>query len=127
MLKMFPLISSPTNNDYNYTITLNATSKFICSTASACAIINYTSLFELEGLFMPVTKEKSGSGQAPAYLKRIARLKERVLSTKPEMDLENARLLTAGFHEAEGEPLVLRKAKAFQKTVPAKDGNYLGR
>ncbi len=64
---------------------------------------------------MPVTKEKTGSGKAPAYLKRIARLKERVLATKPEMDLENARLLTAGFREAEGEPLVLRKAKAFRK------------
>ncbi len=32
----------------------------------------------------------------------------------PEMDLENARLLTAGFREAEGEPLVIRKAKAFR-------------
>jgi choline trimethylamine-lyase len=79
---------------------------------------------------MPVTKEKSGSGQAPAYLKRIERLKERVLSTKPEMDLENARLLTAGFRAAEGLPLVLRKAKAFnlqcrQKTVTIWDDELI--
>lgn len=69
---------------------------------------------------MPVAKEKTGSGSAPAYLERIARLKERVLSTKPEMDLENARLLTAGFHEAEGEPLVIRKARAFRKQCQQK-------
>lgn len=50
----------------------------------------------------------------PAYFERINRLKERVLETKPEMDLENARLLTKGFRETEGEPLVLRKAKAFR-------------
>ncbi len=79
---------------------------------------------------MPVTKEKSGSGKVPAYLKRIERLKERVLSTTPEMDLENARLLTAGFREAEGEPLVLRKAKAFrmqclQKTVTIWDDELI--
>jgi len=69
---------------------------------------------------MPVTKEISGSGKAPAYLKRIARLKEKVLATKPEMDLENARLLTEGFREAEGEPLVIRKAKAFRKQCQKK-------
>lgn len=69
---------------------------------------------------MPVTTEISGSGKAPAYLKRIARLKEKVLTTKPEMDLENARLLTEGFREAEGEPLVLRKAKAFRKQCQKK-------
>lgn len=50
----------------------------------------------------------------PAYFERINRLKKRVLETKPEMDLENARLLTKGFRETEGEPLVLRKAKAFR-------------
>ncbi|MCR6546019.1 formate C-acetyltransferase/glycerol dehydratase family glycyl radical enzyme [Dehalobacterium formicoaceticum] len=51
----------------------------------------------------------------PSYMKRINRLKERVLHTRPEMDLENARILTAGFHEAGGEPLVLQKAKAFRR------------
>ena len=56
------------------------------------------------------------------YLDRIARLKERVLSVKPEMDMENALLLTASFRETEGRPAVLRKALGFarqcaQKTV----------
>jgi len=49
------------------------------------------------------------------YLERIKRLKERVLSSKPEIDLENALILTEGFKEAEGEPLVIRKAHAFAK------------
>ncbi|HPW41437.1 MAG TPA: pyruvate formate lyase family protein, partial [Bacillota bacterium] len=51
----------------------------------------------------------------PKYMERIKRLKNRVLETRPEMDLENARILTEGFREAEGEPLVVRKAKAFCK------------
>ncbi|MEN3004925.1 glycyl radical protein [Dehalobacterium formicoaceticum] len=51
----------------------------------------------------------------PSYMKRINRLKERVLHTRPEMDLENARILTAGFQEAGGEPLVLQKARAFRR------------
>ena len=51
----------------------------------------------------------------PKYMERIIRLKNRVLETRPEMDLENASILTEGFREAEGEPLVVRKAKAFRK------------
>lgn len=46
---------------------------------------------------------------------RIERMKKRVLETKPEMDLENARILTESFKETEGKPLVLRKAEAFRK------------
>lgn len=57
----------------------------------------------------------SDKGQQPGYMERIKRLKNRVLQTRPEMDLENARILTEGFNEAEGEPLVVRKAKAFRK------------
>jgi choline trimethylamine-lyase len=49
------------------------------------------------------------------YLERINRLKARVLETKPEMDLENACLLTRGFQDNEGKPLVLRKANAFHR------------
>ena len=53
--------------------------------------------------------------EQPFYMDRINRLKKRLLSTRPEMDLENARILTKGFKESEGLPLVLRKAKAFLK------------
>lgn len=49
------------------------------------------------------------------YMERINRLKKRVLASRPEMDLENARLLTKGFQESEGEPLVVRKARAFRR------------
>ncbi|MGC7873756.1 glycyl radical protein [Desulfosporosinus sp. SYSU MS00001] len=54
-------------------------------------------------------------GAQRGYMERVNRLKKRVLETRPEMDLENARILTEGFKETEGEPLVLRKAKAFRK------------
>ena len=49
------------------------------------------------------------------YMDRIDRLKQRVLKTKPEMDLENAIILTKGFQESEGQPLCIRKAYAFKK------------
>lgn len=46
---------------------------------------------------------------------RIEFMKNRVVHTNPEMDLENARLLTESFKETAGEPLCVRKAKAFRK------------
>ena len=55
------------------------------------------------------------AAERPMYMERVDRLKARVLGTRPEMDLENARILTEGFREAEGEPFVVRKAKAFRK------------
>ncbi len=56
----------------------------------------------------------------PAYMERINRLKKRVLDTRPEMDLENARLLTKGFQESQGEPRVVQKARAFYKQCTEK-------
>ncbi|WP_207647244.1 pyruvate formate lyase family protein, partial [Desulfosporosinus sp. BG] len=53
--------------------------------------------------------------QEQKYIERVDRLKKRVLETRPEMDLENARILTEGFRQAEGDPFVVRKAKAFRK------------
>lgn len=49
------------------------------------------------------------------YMGRVNRLKQRVLDTYPEVDLENAIILTHGFQESEGEPLVVQKAYAFRK------------
>jgi formate C-acetyltransferase len=49
------------------------------------------------------------------YVERINRLKGRVLGTYPEIDMENAVILTRGFQESEGEPLVIQKAHAFRK------------
>ncbi len=46
---------------------------------------------------------------------RIQFMKERVVNTDPEMDLENARILTESFIETAGEPLAIQKAKSFRK------------
>ena len=56
------------------------------------------------------------------YTRRVHKAKERVLATKPSVDLENARILTESFMKTEGEPVAVRKAKGFreqcqQKTV----------
>ena len=56
----------------------------------------------------------------PAYMERIDRLKNRVITTRPEMDLENGAILTREFIETEGEPHVLRKAKAFRRQCEEK-------
>ncbi|MCL1874484.1 MAG: formate C-acetyltransferase/glycerol dehydratase family glycyl radical enzyme [Clostridiales bacterium] len=66
----------------------------------------------------------------PGYMDRIERLKQQVLSRRPQMDLENAVLLTRGFQESEGEPLVVQKAFAFrkqclEKTVPIWDDELI--
>ena len=50
----------------------------------------------------------------PSYMDRIHRLKQRVISTRPEMDLENAQILTRGFKQSQGEPLVVQKARSFR-------------
>ena len=49
------------------------------------------------------------------FMDRIDRLKARVLATRPEMDLEDAVILTKGFQESEGEMHVIQKAHAFRK------------
>ncbi len=67
-----------------------------------------------------IAQQKENAEIEPAYMARIKSLKKRVLDTRPEMDLENARLLTRGFSEAEGDPLVLRKAKSFYKQCAEK-------
>ncbi|MFP4482448.1 MAG: glycyl radical protein [Thermovirgaceae bacterium] len=59
--------------------------------------------------------------ERPSYMDRVERLKTRVLSIRPEMDLENARITTESFMQTEGEPFVLRKAKAFREQCKRKD------
>lgn len=49
------------------------------------------------------------------YMDRVNRLKQRILNTSPEIDIENAVILTKGFQESEGEPHVVQKAYAFRK------------
>ena len=66
----------------------------------------------------------------PVYMDRIARLKNRVLNTRPSMDLENAKFLTESFQQTAGQPLAVRKAKAFReqcrkKSVPIWDDELI--
>lgn len=53
-------------------------------------------------------------------MNRINRLKEKVFDTYPEIDLEDAKLLTESFLETQGEALVTRKAKAFLRQCQRK-------
>lgn len=58
--------------------------------------------------------------EALPYIRRVQKAKERVLATKPSIDLENARLLTESFMKTEGEPVVVRKAKGFRERCQRK-------
>lgn len=49
------------------------------------------------------------------FMDRIQFMKDRVVNTIPEMDLENARIMTESFKETAGEALCIQKAKAFRK------------
>ena len=40
---------------------------------------------------------------------------QRYMERRPEMDLENAKIMTESFKETAGEPLCIRKAKAFRR------------
>jgi len=48
---------------------------------------------------------------------RIARLRERVLATKRRVYVEPAHLITESYKRTEGEPIILRQAKAFRHVV----------
>lgn len=66
------------------------------------------------------TETKTETPAEKPYMDRIRRLKKRVLDTKPEIDLEDAVLMTKGFQEAEGQPLVVKRAHAFYKQCAEK-------
>ena len=57
---------------------------------------------------------------------RINFMKERVVNTIPEMDLENARILTESFRETGGEPLAIQKAKSFRRQMPGENNQDMG-
>lgn len=65
-----------------------------------------------------------------AATQRVIDLKKELISIRPEVDLEAARILTQGFKEAAGLPPVLSKAFAFrkqcfEKTVFIKEGELI--
>ena len=51
------------------------------------------------------------------YTQRIQRLKKRVLDTPPEVDIENAVIVTRAFQETEGQPHYYQKAYSVYKTL----------
>ena len=57
---------------------------------------------------------------------RTRRLKERMLSARPEICVERARYVTETFRQTEGEPRVIRLAKAFDFANRRADGDDLG-
>ena len=50
---------------------------------------------------------------------RWERLKGRLLSTKPVLESERMRILTQAYKETEGQPTILRRAKALGE-IPGK-------
>lgn len=54
------------------------------------------------------------------YMDRIEFMKDRVVHKVPEMDIENALILTKSYRETGGEPAAVRKAKAFHKQCEEK-------
>ncbi|MCI2062847.1 MAG: formate C-acetyltransferase/glycerol dehydratase family glycyl radical enzyme [Eubacteriaceae bacterium] len=55
-----------------------------------------------------------------AYMKRVSRLKKRVLDTTPEVDMEDAVILTKGYIESDGETPAVQKGYAFWKQCTEK-------
>lgn len=51
---------------------------------------------------------------------RVEKARERLLGTKPFVDLENAQIMTESFLSSEGEAYVFRKAKAFREQCERK-------
>lgn len=47
------------------------------------------------------------------YMDRIDRLRERYLNTRVDMDVYNAKYLTEGFKETEGQPWIIQKATGY--------------
>lgn len=51
---------------------------------------------------------------AKAYLNRIEALRKRYFETRVDMDVYNAKYLTEGFKESEGQPWIIQKAVGFR-------------
>ncbi|MDH5795664.1 MAG: hypothetical protein OEZ24_06095, partial [Candidatus Bathyarchaeota archaeon] len=48
---------------------------------------------------------------------RVRILKESLISTKPEISVERALLITESYGQTEGEPIVIRRAKALSRIL----------
>jgi pyruvate formate-lyase/glycerol dehydratase family glycyl radical enzyme len=70
-----------------------------------------------EGAVMALVGRLPVRGGTPAPTDRVIRLKDRVLSTKRRLYVEPARLMTESFRRTEGEPTIVRRAKAFRDII----------
>ncbi len=48
---------------------------------------------------------------------RVSKLREKVINAKPEVCLEKARIMTESYKETEGQPEIIRRAKALEKIL----------
>lgn len=55
------------------------------------------------------------------YMKRIEALREQYLNTRVDMDVYNAKYLTEGFKETEGQPWIIQKATGFYRQCEKKN------
>lgn len=53
----------------------------------------------------------------PSPFERTRRLNEELLTVVPEMCIERARIVTQSYMETEGEPMIIRRAKALDKVL----------
>jgi len=58
---------------------------------------------------------------AKSYLDRIEALRQQYLATRVDMDVYNAKYLTEGFKESEGEPWIIQKATGFKHQCEKKN------
>jgi len=78
----------------------------------------------------PQAMEKHGGREQYGCTLRVQKARERVLQTMPSIDLERAKIVTESFMKTEGDPIVMRHAKAFRalcqrKTIFIQDGELI--
>ena len=57
---------------------------------------------------------------AKQYMERIEALRQQYLSTRVDMDVYNAKYVTEGFKETEGQPWIIQKATGYARTCEKK-------
>ncbi len=57
----------------------------------------------------------------PEYMKRVNALREQYHNTRVDMDVYNAKYLTEGFKETEGQPWIIQKATGFRHQCEKKN------
>ena len=64
-----------------------------------------------------VDEAAKAASPIPSPFERTRKLNEELLTVIPEMCIERARLVTQSYKETEGEPMIIRRAKALDKVL----------